>query len=121
SGTSGISGPTRRTCRRTSCAGAPPPWTRPARRSYAPERLRVDDDAPLHLALQHDVERVVQLGEGQAAADHLIEAVLAAHVEIDQHRHVRALVAAAERTAGEHALLQEQRRIDGEAAFGGGR
>src|SRR5207245_9051833 len=71
-------------------------------------RSAVDDDAPLDLALQHQVERAVQLAERQAPADQLVELVLSAHVEIDQHRYVGALIAAAERAPGEDALLQEQ-------------
>src|SRR4030095_5174072 len=48
-----------------------------------PVPLRVDDHAPLDLALQHQVEGAVQLPEREAPADELVEPVLAAHVEID--------------------------------------
>ena len=74
--------------------------------------LRVDDDAPLDLALQHEVEGVVQVGEREPAADQFVEPVLAAHVEVDQHRHVGALVAGAERAAREDALLEQEHRVN---------
>ena len=45
--------------------------------------------------------------------DQLVQPVLPAHVEVDQHGNVGTLVSAAERAAGEDALLEEQQGIDG--------
>src|SRR5437762_13497326 len=78
-------------------------------------RLFVHDDAALHLALLHEVEGVVEIGEWQAAADELLELVLAVHEEVEEQWHVRALVPASERRAGEHALLEEHAGIDGQS------
>src|SRR5205823_6601522 len=78
------------------------------------ERLLVYDHAALDLALLHQVERVVELRQRQPPRDHLVELVPAVHEQVNQHRHVRPLVAAAERRTGEHALLEQHRRIDGD-------
>src|SRR6266849_888813 len=74
-------------------------------------RLLVDDHGALDLSLLHQVEGVVQLLQRKAARHHLLEPILARHEEIDEQRHVRALVAGSERRAREHALLEEQAGI----------
>src|SRR5215467_11639495 len=42
----------------------------------------VHDHAALHLSLLHQLEGVVQLREGQAPADHLLELILPVHEEV---------------------------------------
>src|SRR5215472_11654362 len=44
----------------------------------------VDDHAALHLALLHQLEGMVQLREGQAPADHLLELILLVHEEVEE-------------------------------------
>src|SRR5688572_10706591 len=68
-------------------------------------RLLVNDHAALDLTRHHRVEGAVQLVQAHPTRDHLVELVLAVHVEVDQHRHVGPLAAAAEGRAGQHALL----------------
>ena len=62
-----------------------------------------------------DLERIHPRGQGHAAADKLAQLVRARHEQVDQHGDVGALVAAAERRARQHPLLQEQRGVDREA------
>src|SRR5262245_37237976 len=97
----------------TFAAPRPKPWRRPR---YP--RLLIDDDAALDLALQHLVEGVVQIAERDAPADHLLEAIPAAHIKVDQHRDVRALVSATERATREHALLEQEAGVDGQPCAG---
>src|SRR6266581_1768215 len=82
---------------------------RTARRSSrGPSELLVQHHAALDLALEERVVGEVHVGQRHAARDQLLQLVLAAHEHVDEHGHVGALVAGAERRAREHALLQEE-------------
>src|SRR5438067_890452 len=96
-----------------SRTGAPvPSISCPPRISRSSMPALVHHHAALDLALEQRVVSEVHVGQRHAARDQLLQLVLAAHEHVDEHRHVGALVAGTERRAREHALLQEERRVE---------
>src|SRR5439155_6650578 len=72
----------------------------------------------LDLALKQETVGVIDVLEPHRARDQLAQLVLAVHEEVNEHRDVRALVPGAERRARQHALLQEELRVQAQARAG---
>src|SRR5580698_9619513 len=59
----------------------------------------IDDDAADRLAFVHQLEPLVDVGEGELVGDQVVDVDLAVHVPVDDARHVGAAARAAERGA----------------------
>src|SRR2546423_636185 len=72
----------------------------------------VHEDRAGDLAALEQLEGVVDLVEAEAARDELAQLDPAVHEEVDDHWQVDPLAGAAERGAGEDALLEQHARVD---------
>src|SRR5262249_2737828 len=82
--------------------------TLPGRQIVAMETGSVHDHRPRDLTLLHRLERIVDVVQLDATRDQLVDLELAAHVEIDELRHVAPHVGRAVERSDQRLLLQRQ-------------